>query len=335
MYESFYALDKPPFENVPAPEFLFPSAQHQRARSTLQYALVARIGFCVVTGDAGTGKTTTVRRVLQTVDRETCVGLVSNTHCETFEELMRWILLAFDLDYENLDKVKMYDEFVQFLIGQYQSGQPVTLIIDEAQNLGLDNLEQLRMLSNVNTEKGQILQTILVGQPELWNMLREPNMKQFVQRISYDCELRPFADAGLTREYIEHRVRTAGGPEGLFQDDTFELIFAATGGVPRLINLICDTALIYGFGESESSISAGTIRQVIEDKQANFNLTGAGGADSPTGIPNQAELGSIDLSDKSARRKRTVHLRPDSARPEDEGKLSTIERAALRRKERS
>ena len=189
MYESYYGLDRQPFVNIPDPGSLFLSPSHQRALSILQYALMSRTGFCVITGEVGAGKTTLVRRLLQVVDPKLEVGLVSNTQCDSFEEFLQWVLLSFDLNFRSTNKVELYADFVSFLIEQYDKGCPVTLIIDEAQHLGPEYLEQLRMLSNVNTERGLLLQTILVGQPELWDLLRRVELRQFAQRISYDYHL--------------------------------------------------------------------------------------------------------------------------------------------------
>lgn len=308
MYEAYYGFEQPPFTNIPDPEFLFLSPQHKQALSILRYALLSRAGFCVITGDVGAGKTTLVRHVLRSLDPNIHVGLVSNTQCDSFEELLRWILLAFDLDYRGKDKVEMYDEFVQFLIGQFNAGNPVTLIIDEAQHLGKEYLEQLRMLSNVNTERGQILQTILVGQPELWDLLRDPSLQQFTQRISYDYFLKPLDDPELIRRYVEYRQSGAGRTESLFEDDVYEMIWQATRGVPRLINLLCDTALVYGYGEQRQSISRDLVAKVIEDKRASFAI-----GEPPARVTSPA-----------APRSRTPAVRSS--------KLSTIERAALRRR---
>ncbi|MEM7099862.1 MAG: AAA family ATPase [Pseudomonadota bacterium] len=314
MYERMYGFDKPPFANIPDPAFLYPSPQHQRAISILQYALMARAGFCVITGDIGAGKTTLVRGVLQNLDMPIEAGLVSNTQCESFEELLRWILLAFDLDYQNKDKVQMYDDFVQYLVQQYQAGRPVTLIIDEAQNLSLELLEQLRMLSNVNTEKGQILQTILVGQPELWDLLRDPAMIQFAQRISYDYFLRPLEDIETVQHYIEHRIATAGSDRQVFHPDCYPLITRATRGVPRLINLLCDSALIYAYGEDLEQVPAKIVERVIEDKQASFAPIVAPAPPEPT---KEKRSRATDASSESASKKHK--------------KMSLIEKAAERR----
>lgn len=306
MYEAFYGFDRPPFTNIPDPEFLFLSPQHKQALSILRYALMARVGFCVITGDVGAGKTTLVRHVLRSLDPNIHVGLVSNTQCDSFEELLRWILLAFDLEYRGKDKVEMYDEFVQFLITQFNAGCPVTLIIDEAQHLGKEHLEQLRMLSNVNTERGQILQTILVGQPELWDLLHDPSLQQFTQRISYDYFLRPLEDPNLIRQYVEYRQQGAGRSETLFDDDVYPLIWNATRGVPRLINLLCDTALVYGYGQEAARIPRSLIAKVIEDKSSSF---AALGARDTGGRPQRPRTGAARTS-----------------------RLSTIERAALRQR---
>lgn len=304
MYEQFYGLNKPPFTNTPDPGFLFLSPQHKKGLAVLQYALMARAGFCVITGDVGAGKTTLVRKLLQSLDQPVEVGLVSNTQCESFEELLRWILLAFDLDYRGKDKVEMYDIFVSYLIEQHERNRPVTLIIDEAQHLGLEYLEQLRMLSNVNTEKGQILQTVLVGQPELWELLRRPELFQFSQRISYDYFLGPLEDADTTADYIRHRLVSAGGAAELFTPECYEPIWRATGGVPRLINLVCDTALVYGYAEEMNPITPALIDKVLMDKEVGF---------SPIG-----------------RRRSEEGPGPRRKRGAGSGRVSTVERAAAR-----
>jgi type II secretory pathway predicted ATPase ExeA len=311
MYEAFYGLRKPPFSNVPDPAFLFLSPQHQRALSVLRYALMVRAGFCVVTGDVGAGKTTLVRSLLKNIGQDVEIGLVSNTQCDSFEEFLKWVLLAFDLDYRGKDKVELYDTLVSYLIERYKAGRPVTLIIDEAQHLGTEYLEQLRMLSNVNTEKGQILQTILVGQPELWDLLRRPEMQQFAQRISYDYYLSPLENADLVRDYIQHRLVQAGGSAEVFGPDTFALVYEASRGVPRLINLVCDTALVYGFGEEQATFGARLIEQVIADKERSL---------SPLGVQEEVADDAGDDSDPP----------PMQPSPRKAPRLSTIERAASR-----
>lgn len=306
MYEAFYGLQRQPFTNIPDPDCLYLSGHHRQALSVLRYALSTRAGFCVVTGNVGAGKTTLVRSLLKDMGGDLEVGLVSNTQCESFEELMRWILLAFDLDYHGKDKIEMYEELVNFMIESFNQGRPVTLIIDEAQHLGASNLEQLRMLSNVNTERGLILQTILVGQPELWDLLRRPELQQFTQRISYDYYLAPLPDVESVRAYIEHRLTYAGAERQIFDEETYKEVFTSTGGVPRLINLICDTALVYGFAEEQEIIGLDIVRKVVADK-----------ANSVAPMLQEGVVGAVGSSRTGKRR------------------TSTIERAVIQRKSKS
>jgi type II secretory pathway predicted ATPase ExeA len=267
MYYKFYKLDRPPFDNIPDPEVVFLSPSHKRSLSVLEYAIMARAGFCVVSGEVGTGKTTMVRKLLQDIGQDFEVGLVTNTQFSSFEELLKWVLLAFELPYESNDKVALYDTFTRFLIECYQNGRPVTLIIDEAHNLEAEQMEQLRMLSNVNTEKGLVLQTILVGQPELWDVLQRHELRQFAQRISYDVRLEPLPTDSMTGEYIRTRLVKAGGDPDLIDPECYPYIWLATDGIPRLINLVCDTALLYGYAEEKEKIDLGIIEQVLNDKQ--------------------------------------------------------------------
>ena len=320
MYEVFYKLNKAPFSNIPDPGLLFLSPQHQRALSVLKYALMARAGFCVITGDVGAGKTTLVRRLLHELDVPVEVGLVSNTQCDTFEEFLQWILLAFDLEYRGKEKVELYDTFVGYLIDQFRKGRPVTLIIDEAQHLGPEYLEQLRMMSNVNTEKGQILQTILVGQPELWDLLHQPKLEQFAQRISYDYFLSPLDSVGLVGDYIKYRIERSGGDRNLFENDTYEQIWRTTGGVPRLINLICDTALVFGYAEERITIGSEIISQVIEDKKSSFS---AGKNRTQRKSSNDSpSIHQAEITKRPVKKTRSVKA----------AELTTIERAALKLK---
>ena len=267
MYYKFYNLDRPPFDNIPNPEVVFLSPAHKKTLAVLEYAIIARAGFCVVSGEVGTGKTTMVRKLLQDMDHNFEVGLVTNSEFGSFEELLKWVLLSFELPYDSNDKVALYDTFTRFLIERYQAGRPVTLIIDEAQNLLPEQLEQLRMLSNVNTERGLVLQTILVGQPELWDTLKRHELRQFAQRISYDVRLEPLESDQLVGDYIRTRLELAGGNPDTFAPETYPYIWLASDGIPRLINLICDTALVYGYAESKQVIDLDTITDVVNDRQ--------------------------------------------------------------------
>ncbi len=265
MYEAFYGFRSKPFSLLPDPEFLYLSKKHQMALMLLEYGLMNQASFSVITGDIGTGKTTLIRQLLNQMDRDMVVGLITNTH-PSFGELLQWILLAFNLECHGKEKVDMYKTFMDFLIKQYAANRRTILIIDEAQNMGHMALEELRMLSNVNSEKDQVLQVILSGQPGLRDNLRDPGLEQFAQRISVDYNLTPL-NSEETREYIRHRLHVAGGNPDMFDDETCEVVFRYSGGIPRLINLLCDTALVYGYAEQAPRIGAKLVEDVARDKQ--------------------------------------------------------------------
>jgi len=267
MYENFYGFRSRPFSLLPDPEFLYPSKKHRMALTLLEYGLMNQASFSVITGDIGTGKTTLIRQLLNQMERDVVVGLITNTH-PSFGELLQWVLLAFNLESPSKDKVDMYKTFMDFLISQYAANRHTVLIVDEAQNMGPQALEELRMLSNVNSEKDQVLQVILAGQPGLRENLRDPSLEQFAQRISVDYNLEPL-NAEEMREYIHHRVRIAGGSDELFDDDACDAVHQYSGGIPRLANLLCDTALVYGYAEQAHHISRQLIEDVARDKQQN------------------------------------------------------------------
>ncbi len=265
MYENFYGFRSKPFSLLPDPEFLFLSKKHHMALTMLEYGLWNQASFSVITGGIGTGKTTMIRHLLNKLDRDLVVGLISNTH-PSFGELLQWILLAFNLEYAGKDKVGMYKILIDFLIHEYSANRRAVLIIDEAQNMSHQALEELRMLSNINAEKDQVLQIILIGQIGLREHLRDPSLEQFAQRISVDYHLDSL-DKGETRAYIRHRLGVAGGDQDLFGEDACEAVFQYSGGIPRLINLLCDTALVYAYAEQKRTIDAQLINDVAYEKQ--------------------------------------------------------------------
>ena len=266
MYETFYGFREKPFSIIPDPSFLYFSSKHSTALALLEYGLMNQAGFNVITGEIGTGKTTLIRYLLSQVDRDVTVGLISNTH-RSFGELLQWILFAFKLEHRGKDKVEMFQDFLEFLLQEYSHNRRTVLIVDEAQNMTPDTLEELRMLSNVNTDKDQVLQLILVGQAGLRETLRRPEMEQFAQRIAVDYHLASL-EREETRAYIRHRIKVAGGSDPLlFDDAACDVVFQYSHGVPRLINLLCDAALVYGFAEQRPRIEARIIEEVAQDKQ--------------------------------------------------------------------
>jgi putative secretion ATPase (PEP-CTERM system associated) len=265
MYETFYGFTEKPFSLLPDPMFLFLSKKHQTALTMLQYGVLNQAGFTVVTGEIGSGKTTLIRQLLDEVGNDITVGLVSNTH-RTFGELLQWVLLAFNLEYRDKKKVELYQTLADFIIKEYSQDRRTVLIIDEAQNLDAEALEELRMLSNINADKNQILQLILVGQPELRDTLRLPELHQFAQRIAVDYHLQPL-NLEETWRYIRHRIKTAGGDPNLFDTKACAAVYYYASGTPRLINVLCDTALVFGFAEQKRKIDVDVIVQVAHEKQ--------------------------------------------------------------------
>jgi general secretion pathway protein A len=262
MYETFYSFREKPFSLLPDPAFLFLARQHSTALAVLEYGLVNQAGFTVVTGEIGCGKTTLIRHVLNSLGQDITVGLLSNTQRG---ELLQWVLMAFGLDYRGKEKVALYETFLEFIIDEYAKNRRTVLIIDEAQNLGVDALEELRMLSNVNADKDQVLQLILVGQPELRATLSRPGLIQFAQRVAVDYFLVPLESEQIG-SYIRHRLEIAGGDPALFKPEACQLVYHHSEGIPRLINLLCDTALVYGYAAGKQKIDVELVREVVQDK---------------------------------------------------------------------
>jgi general secretion pathway protein A len=265
MYKAFYNLTEKPFTLLPDPGFLYMSDKHRMAFTMLEYGLMNQAGFTVISGDIGAGKTTLIRHLLDNMDREHTVGLISNTH-RSFGELLEWILLAFNLEHTGMNKVEMYRRFVDFIIDEYAHNRSTVLIIDEAQNMAAETLEELRMLSNINADKDQSLQVILVGQRELRETLQRPDLVQFAQRISVDYHLQPLSGEE-TAAYIRHRLSVAGGSPDTFSAAACQAVYLYSNGVPRLINLLCDTALVYGYAEQQPRIYANLVTDVAKEKQ--------------------------------------------------------------------
>lgn len=264
MYEAYYKFEEAPFSLLPDPGFLYLGSKHAAALAVLQYGLVSGAPITLVTGGIGCGKTTLVRKLIRGLDGETVVGMVANTH-QAFGSLLQWVALAFGVDYRRRGKTELYEHFVAFLEAQHAVRRRVLLIVDEAQNLGPRTLEELRILSNVNADMDQRLQLVVVGQPELRDTLRRPDLTQFAQRIGVEYHLNPLATEEVG-DYIRHRLGVAGGAPDLFTPAATELLAAHSGGVPRVINTLCNLALVYGFARQETVIDLPVVSEVIRDR---------------------------------------------------------------------
>lgn len=264
MYESFYGFKEKPFDLHPDPDYLYMSRVHENTYVHLEYAIVENKGFVVVTGEIGSGKTTLINYLLNKIGEDLQVGLVNNTNILP-AEFLKMVCQEFELDAKTNDKAELIDIFSGFLIDQFAAGERVVLIIDEAQNLANDTMEEIRMLSNIETDKHHLIQIILVGQPELRFKLQQSNLKQFAQRVTVHCHLKGLENDEV-KEYINHRLEVGGSDRtNIFANDTIENIAVYSRGIPRLINILCDSALVYGFADELQTISTPILDNVYEE----------------------------------------------------------------------
>lgn len=267
MYEGFYGLKEKPFNLLPDPEYLYMSEEHENIFTHLEYAIAERKGFVVVTGEIGSGKTTLINYLLGQIPEDMQVGLINNTHIPP-TQLIKLICREYELDIEALDKSGMIDRFHDFLIQQFSARKRVVLIVDEAQNLTPKTLEEIRLLSNLEAEKHHLIQIILVGQPELKYKLQRRDLEQFAQRITVHCHLEGLSEPEVDK-YIKYRLKIAGSKEpNIFNESAIKAIVKHSRGIPRMINILCDTALVYGYAESLKIINDQIIEDVVKERAA-------------------------------------------------------------------
>jgi general secretion pathway protein A len=263
MYERFYRLRERPFALTPDPDYLYPSRVHREALSYLRYGIESHAGFIVITGAIGSGKTTLLQTMLRGLDGQTTVARLMNTLLDP-RELIEAAMIDLGLS-PAPSKPAMLKQLGEFLVEERSAGRLVLLVIDEAQNLSLPALEEIRMLSNLETEKSKLIQIVLVGQPDLRDKLDRPELEQLRQRITVSYHLEAL-DAEETAHYVNHRLARASIASPLeFARDVTDRIHVRSGGVPRLINVIADAALVFGYGEERSEIDAALVEEVIAD----------------------------------------------------------------------
>jgi putative secretion ATPase (PEP-CTERM system associated) len=264
VYESFFSLEHKPFELIPNPRFLYLSAAHRKALNYLTYGIRQQSGFILLTGEVGTGKTTLIRSLIKSQLTDVTLSKIFNTKVES-QQLIEMILEDFGVRPTGKDKPSLLRELNDFLIEQFARGRQCVLIIDEAQNLTREVLEEVRMLSNLENDQQKLLRIILVGQPELKELLASPELLQLRQRIQVSCHIPPLPEAE-TEDYITHRLEFAGNRNAAtFDSGAFEAIHHYTRGVPRLINILCDYLLLDAFANETRSITADSVHEVAAD----------------------------------------------------------------------
>ncbi len=267
MYERFYNLRERPFALSPDPDYLYPSGVHREALDYLRYGIETQAGFIVITGEIGSGKTTLLQTVLQRLDSGTKVARLVNTTLEP-RELLEAILLDFGVDLTSTSKPMMLRQLGEFLVRQRADGRRALLVIDEAQNLSVPALEEIRLLSNQETEKSKLLPIALVGQPNLRDKLRSPELEQLRQRVTVSYHLMPL-DGPETHAYINHRLRRAALGEPMeFPAEAAAVVHARSRGVPRTINVICDATLVFGYGDERRDIDGALVEVVVAELEA-------------------------------------------------------------------
>jgi general secretion pathway protein A len=291
MYENFYGLKERPFTLIPDPDYLYLSPQHRLAKAYLEYGISQKVGFVVLTGEIGAGKTTLIKALIKNYSGNHRLGVLYQTSMGA-EDLLELLLQEFEVRGHFTTRAARLAAFNQFLLRSYSRGEHVVLMVDEAQNLGPEALEELRLLSNLQAGKEPLLQVILVGQVGLRDRLKHPSLRQLAQRIAVHYHLRPL-ERLETKEYILFRLHKAGG-SGIFTDAALDRIYEYTRGVPRRINAWCDLALVAGFAEGRKEIDADFIDTVVAAQGGTLEEEGEGEDSVQTPIGTGDSLGSTD-----------------------------------------
>lgn len=264
LYTAHFGLHQRPFSLAPDPGFLFWSDTHARAFSMLEYGILTHAPITLITGEVGAGKTTLIHQLLATQRADVTIGLIANAHGDR-HELLRWVLLALQqTTAHDAHYVDLFAQFQTYLEAEYAAGRRVVLIFDEAQNLSRDVLEELRMFTNINAGTQELLQLIIIGQPELRDIVLRPDLKQLAQRIAANFHLPEMGQQDVAA-YIMHRLQVAGAKAEIFDGPAIGAIYDITRGIPRLINQLCDLALVYAFTMESQVVPRHVIAQIVKD----------------------------------------------------------------------
>jgi len=271
MYAAYFGLKENPFSLSPDARYLFLSEQHRDALNCLIYGIKEKKGFVLISGDIGAGKTTICRSLINSLDESVESALIFNTAISDLE-LLETVLNEYGIDFkgESMTRKNYIDVLNDFLLKNFAAGKSAVLLIDEAQNLSHSVLEQIRMLSNLETETEKLIQIILIGQPELNNTLMLPALRQLNERITVRYDLKPLSSPEV-REYIQHRLKVAQGPGSLkFTNGAYNLVYNFTEGIPRRINALCDRSLLIAYTKNVSKINRGIVNLAAHDIGINY-----------------------------------------------------------------
>ncbi|HEC49743.1 MAG TPA: DUF2075 domain-containing protein [Candidatus Desulfofervidus auxilii] len=313
MYLNFYGLKEKPFQLLPDPSYFFLSSKHKTALNYLEYGILNNVGFIVITGEIGSGKTTLIKKFLSQLEKKIITAVISNTNVES-KEFLQMLLQELGIEYSKEEtKADLLNHLHHFLIEKYASRQQVVLIVDEAQNLPSAVLEEIRMISNLQTEKEFLIQIILVGQPPLREKLLHPSLEQFLQRVSLSYHLFPLNEQE-TKDYIKHRLKLAGARYPIFSEEALKAVFKHSQGVPRIINTLCEAALVYGFADERREIGAEIIETIIEElypyrlKQPEEKQPSLWTTESPTTVMKESDGPSLhDMEKRLTNLENTVY----------------------------
>jgi general secretion pathway protein A len=266
MYTEHFGLTGKPFSLIPEADGVYFSPGHRAAFNTLEFGLHEQVGITLITGEVGSGKTTLVRHLLRRINYDQLtIGLISTTH-RSFGSLLKWIVNAFRLEIASDDEGQLLQIIQDFLLSEYAAGRRTVVIIDEAQNTDIADLETLRLLSNINADAQQLLQIIVVGQPELLEKFQDPRMSQLAQRVSAEYNLGSLSTLE-TIIYVEYRLDMVGAGHNIFDVAAVLAVYYYSGGLPRIINTLCDGALVFAYGQNLDKVNLETMLEVVKSKQ--------------------------------------------------------------------